>query len=259
MMKKRFLRLSAGLVAGVALFIAGVWGLSKALGTPLSKYRGQPTEYWVVQLNSPDATASNAAVAVLENEIIPHLTNVMFNDTHDSAFKLWLVDALDGLPGIIVDFEPAYVRRKAAAYELGEYGPAARKAVPPLLQAFVSDDEAVRETAARSLGAINADPEEVIPILTRYLMDDNVNFMAATALGQYGAPARAAVPALVRMWQRGDAGAKVAASGALKLIDAAAYAEMMKSNSTKTNGAGQGGSVEVQAGEQPAVPPGSPK
>jgi HEAT repeats len=234
-MKKRFLRLLAGLIAGVALLVAGIWGLSKALGTPVSRYRGQPTEYWVEQLNSPDATTSNAAVAVLDNEIIPHLTDVMFHDTHDSAFKLWLVDALSGLPGISVDFEPANVRRKAAAYELGEYGPAARTAVPALLQVLIGDDSDVRETATQSLGAIDANPGEVIPILTRYLLDDNVNARAATALGKYGKLAQPAVPGLVRMLHTGDGESQLAARGALKLIDPDAYAQATRANQKAAN------------------------
>jgi HEAT repeats len=226
-MKKRCLRLSAGLFVGVVLLCAGVWGASKLLATPGSSYRGKPADYWIIQLSSPDSAVSNAACVVLENEIIPHLTEVMFHDTNDSAFKLRMVDALEGLPGISVDFEPADVRRKAATYELGEYGPAAHKAVPALLQALVSDDDAVRETAAMSLGAIHADPEEVVPILTRYLHVDEVNVRAAGALGNFGPAAKPAVPGLVWMLHTGDGESQLAAREALKLIDPDAYAQAM--------------------------------
>jgi hypothetical protein len=235
MMKKRCLRLSAGLFVGVVLLCAGVWGLSKLLGTPGSSYQGEPATYWVMQLRSPDSTASNAACAVLENEIIPHLTEIMFHDTNDSAFKLRVVDALEGLPGISVDFQPADVRRKAATYELGEYGPAARKAVPALLQALLSEDDAVRETAALSLGAIRADPEEVIPVLTRYLHVDEVNVRAASALGNFGPAAKSAVPQLVRMLHTGDGESRLAAHEALKLIDPDAYAQAMHTGPKATN------------------------
>jgi HEAT repeats len=234
-MKKRCLRVSVGLFSGLAILIAGVWGLSKALATPDSSYQGKPREYWILQLSSPDAGASNAASTVLDNEIIPHLTNVMFHDTHDPAWKLRLVDALDGLPGITVNFEPADVRRKAATYELGEYGPAARKAVPALLQALIGEDGAVRETAARSLGSIGADPQEVIPVLTQYLIDDNVNSKAATALAGFGPAAKSAVPGLVRMLQTGDGESQFSAREALKRIDPDAYAAAMHPAPKATN------------------------
>jgi hypothetical protein len=237
-LKMRLFRLATGLVAGVAILVSGVWGLSKLLGTPESSYRGKPPDYWVMQVSSPDAAVSNAAVVVLNDEIIPHLTNVMLHDFSDSTFKLRVIDMLNGLPGISVDFEPADSRRKAAAYELGEYGPAARKAVPALVKALISRDYAVGETAAQSLGAIHADPQEVIPVLTLYLVDEKVNVGAATALGKFGAQAQPAVPGLMRMWQRGDGEAKLAAGGALQLIDATAYAQMMQTGPSKINGAG---------------------
>lgn len=245
MMKKRFLRLIAGLIGGIAVLAVGVWGLSKSLATPETSYRGKPCEYWVTQLSGPDASASNAAATVLNNEIIPYLTNVMFHDTHDPAWKLRLVEALDGLPGIEVDFQPADVRRKAATYELGEYGPAARKAVPSLLQALLSDDDAVRETAARSLGTIDADPEDVIPVLVGCLIDDNVNARAAGALGVYGQLAKPAVPELVRMWQRSDSKSRLAAGEALKLIDAGAYAQMIQNYLSRTNSTGSLGNIRA--------------
>lgn len=227
-MKKRCLRVSVGLFSGLAILVGGAWGLSKALATPESSYQGKSCEYWVMQLGSPDTGASNAAGVVLDNEIIPHLTNVMFHDTHDPAWKLRLVDALDGLPGITVNFEPADVRRKAATYELGEYGPAARKAVPALLRALISEDDAVRETAARSLGSIGADPQEVIPVLTQYLIDDNVNSKAASALGGFGPAAKSAVPGLVRMLHTGNGESQMASREALKRIDPDAYAAAMQ-------------------------------
>ncbi len=224
-LKRRLFRLATGLVAGMGLLVACIWGLSNWLATPESSYRGKPCDYWVMQLSLTDAAASNAAGAVLENEIIPHLTNVMFQDMHDPAWKLRLVDALDGLPCITVNFEPADVRRKAATYELGEYGPAARKAVPALLQALISEDDAVRETAARSLGAIGTDPQEVIPVLTQYLVDDRVNSKAASALSSFGPAAKSAVPGLMRMLHTGDGESEFSAREALKRIDPDAYAQ----------------------------------
>jgi hypothetical protein len=237
-MKKRVLRLAASLIIGLGVLVLGVWVLSKELAMRETLYHGNPGAHWAAQVSAPDAAASNEANAILNAEIIPHLTEVMFHDTNDSALKLALVDGLNNLPGISVAFQPADVRRKAAAYELGEYGPAARTAVPALLQALNGGDGAVRESAAISLGSIHAEPETVIPALTRCLDDDNVNVRAAAALGEFGAAARAAVPKLISMLHTGDGESQLAATGALQKIDPEAYARARHMDQGATNNVG---------------------
>jgi HEAT repeats len=238
MMKKRIVRLAAGMIIGLAVLVLGVWALSKELAMRETLYHGNPAAYWIVQVNAPDAAASNRANAVLNAEIIPHLTDVMFHDTHDSSLKLALVDGLDGLPGISVPFMPAHDRRKSAAFELGKYGPAASNAVPALLQALISSDDAVREGAALSLGGIHCEPEVVIPVLIRCLGDDDVSERAASGLADFGAAAKAAVPQLTHLLHVNDREIQWAAGEALKKIDPEAYAQARNAEQGAANNTG---------------------
>jgi HEAT repeat protein len=155
------------------------------------------------------------------------------------------VDGLNSLPGIDIPFMPAYDRRKSAAHELGVYGPAAWAAVPALLQALNSlnsDDDAVRETAAISLGNIHAEPDTVIPALTQCLGDYGVNAKAVSALGQFGAAAKAAVPRVIILLQANDPETQWAAGEALRKIDPEAFARARNAaNNAMTNKAVAGG------------------
>jgi HEAT repeat protein len=200
-------------------------------------YHGKPDKYWKVQVNAADATASNEANSILNAEIIPNLTQVMFHDTNDSALKLALVDKLNDLPGIEILFMPAQDRREAAAYELGYFGPAARSAVPALLEVLNGNDEAVHKPAVISLGCIRAEPATVIPALMRCLNDDYVNIKAVSALGQFGAAARAAVPQIIILMQANDPETKWAAGEALTEIDPDAYARARNAVQGTTNSA----------------------
>jgi hypothetical protein len=250
-MKKRFLRLATGLIIGLMVLALGVWILIKELAMRETFYHGRPGAYWAAQLSAPDAAASNEANTILNVEIIPNLTGVMFYDTNDSALRVGLVDALNGLPGVTIPFMRAEQRRKSAVFELGEYGPAARTAVPALLRALNGDDDAVREGAASSLGNIRSEPETVIPALTRCLYDDSVNESAAYALGEFGPAAEAAVPQLVVMLHTGDGETQFAALQALKKIDAGAYARarLMRQGVTNNTGADKSG-TGAAAGEK---------
>jgi HEAT repeat protein len=244
MMKKRITRLAAGLIIGLAGMVLGVWVMSKELAMRETLYHGNPRDYWIAQVNAPDAAARNQANAILNAEIIPHLTDVMFHDTHDSTLKLALVSGLDGLPGISVPFMPAHDRRKSAAIELGRYGPAASNAVPALLQALNSGDDAVREGAATSLSGIHAEPEVVIPALIKCLDDDDVNVRAAGALGGFGPAARAAVPQLIQLLHANDGETQFAAAAALKKIDPVAYA---RARNAEQGAASNAGPIKAEA------------
>jgi hypothetical protein len=230
-MKKRLLRLLTGLSVALAVLIFGVVILSRALAWHQTLYHGNPGDYWIAQINGPDAAASNQADAILNAEIIPHLTEVMMHDNEDPALKLALVKELNSLPGVSIPFVPARDRRKGAARELGEYGPAARAAVPVLLQALNGGDDAVRESAAISLGSIHAEPEVVIPALIACLGEDDVNESVVTALAEFGAQARPAVPRILPLLHSYDGETQWAAAGALRKIDPDAYARATSTNS----------------------------
>jgi len=229
-MKKRLKRMAAPLVIGLGVFVGGLWLLSQALGncgTP-TLYHGEPQDYWVKQLNSHDTGASNRADAVLNTEIIPRLGETILRDTNDSSLRLALVENLNQLPGIDICFINAETRRSEAAMELGEFGPAAKAAIPALVQVLNAHDDFVLENAIAALGKIHGQPEVVVPLLMTYLDDDDLNDNAAEALGNFGSLARAAVPKLILLLKNPDPELREAVVEALKQIDPEAYAKAKK-------------------------------
>jgi hypothetical protein len=198
---KRVLRLSAGVVAGLGILAAGTWILSRAIGTHEKLYEGRSVVYWAGQLTNHDEAASNKAAAVLNSQIIPHLTKEILSDTNDSKLKLALIARLDALPGIEVEFLSAGARRARAANDLATCGPRAKIAAPALIEALKGKDETVYCAAARALARIQADPETAVPALMGRLADlrGHGRPEVVAALGQYGPRAKAAVPMLVRM------------------------------------------------------------
>ena len=221
-------RILLGVVVGSMVFVAGVFLLEQNLGNckPVM-FRGQSMEYWLAQVYSTDVNASNQANALLNAEIIPQFTNQMFHDRNDFWLRVKLVDAFNDshlFEGGIL-FAAADERRGQAAVNLGDFGPAAKSAIPALVQALQSNDKAVHEGALKALGAIHGQPEVVIPLLMKYLDDDDLNDEAATALGNFGSLAQAAVPRIIPLLHAPDDDAQVAAAKALQKIDPAAYAK----------------------------------
>ena len=121
-MKKRLQGVILAMAAGLGLFVVGIWHLSLGLGNAHETlYQGKPSSYWLAQLDSQNATASNQAIVVLNWQIIPRLTDEMVHDTNDSNFKMELIGCLNKLPGVTIYYSRAADRRMRAAYELGEF------------------------------------------------------------------------------------------------------------------------------------------
>ena len=98
-----------------------------------------------------------------------------------------------------------------------------KAAVPALVEVLsASPTMDLREQAARSLGEIGAAAKEAIPALTKALSDREwqVRTAAATALGEMGALARSAVPALKAAAADQEAYVRAAAERALTKIEA---------------------------------------
>jgi len=118
--------------------------------------------------------------------------------------------------------------RAGAAERLGTLGPAARDAVPALLEALAFDlDYPVRGRAAQALGRLGLVNDEVVPALTEALEWDQqlmVRWRAAEALEQiaiaHAGSADAILPALIATL-RGDPypGVRARAAAALGAID----------------------------------------
>ena len=222
---ERILRMFLAVGVGLGVIAGGIWILSRTLGDRETLYQGKPLYYWVTQSSNAETTASNQANAVLTKDIIPQLTEAMFHDTNDSSLKMALVEKLNGLPGININFTPASSRRGEAAMALGEFGPAAKPAIPALLQALKSNDASVHGAAIAALGKIHAEPGMIIPLLIGYLDDKDLNDEAAEALGNFGNLASSAVPKLVPLLKVPDKDLHHAVVVALKKIDPEAAAK----------------------------------
>ncbi|HWY74483.1 MAG TPA: HEAT repeat domain-containing protein [Verrucomicrobiae bacterium] len=226
-MKKKITRMLAGVSFGMLLLVALVWLLSKTLGNMHypALYAGRTIDDWERQLYTRDAGASNAAFAVVNSQLVPKFVDTMFNDTNDSPTRLSLINMLNCLPGVLIFYYTADVRRADAAQRLGALGPAARSAVPDLIKAVKGKDPAIRASAISALGKIHSEPETVIPLLIQYLDDDNLDVAAANALAEFGSLAKPAVPKLLPLLHVKDDDDQAAARAALKKIDPVAAAQ----------------------------------
>ncbi len=217
---KRTKRILLGVFIGMGIVVGGIWVLGQtASNWAPPVFRGHTLDYWSAQANATDAAVSNQASVVVNAEIIPRLAGQMFHDTNDSQLRMTLVSVLNGLPGIEAFYTEAPQRRAEAARAIGELGPAAKAAIPALIQALQSGDTAVHEAAIQSLGGIHSEPDKVIPLLMKYLDDEDLNDEAATALGNYGSLARVAIPKIIPLLHAADDDAQIAAAKALKKID----------------------------------------
>jgi HEAT repeat protein len=229
------LRILTCVIVGSVICVGGTWVLSKALadnGPP--RFHGRTLGYWSAQLFSADVTASNQANLILNQEIIPQLTDQMFHDTNDSKVQLMIIDALDHVVWIsYINYYEAPARRSMAAADLGDFGPAGKGAIPALIQAVQSNDSDIDEPAITSLGEIHSEPDVVIPFLIKYLDNDDLDDDAATALGNFGGLARPAVPKIIALLHADDHDTRAAAYYALLKIDPVAFTNATKIQAKK--------------------------
>jgi HEAT repeat protein len=92
--------------------------------------------------------------------------------------------------------------QKQIAYTLGEIGPAAKDAVPQLIELLKSSKDPegfLNVVAADALGKIGPAASNAVPALIVALKSDDVRLptRAEDALGNIGAGAKAAIPALI--------------------------------------------------------------
>jgi hypothetical protein len=217
----RLKHVALGMLVGIGVVVGMIFLPAKILGnSPRTVYAGKPIRYWEQQLTNRDAGAGNAAFSVVNAQVIPQLLDTIFHDTNDSRLRITLIDAL---PGVQIRFLPSETRRAYAARDMGFLGPAARSAMPVMLEALKGKDPAVRHAAVYVLGKTRCDPEVVIPLLIGYLEDDDLNEEAALALANYGRLAKAAVPKLIPLLSAPHKDSRTAAREALLKIDPEAY------------------------------------
>ena len=224
---KRPLLMSAWVLAGLVVMAGLLFLLARALDDCDTLYQGQSLDHWREQATNSDATISREALTLLTGVVIPALTNQMFSDTNDSGFRITLIEKLEELPGVRVDFTASDGRRIQAVSELAGLGPLARSAIPALLEALRVRDPVLLAAAAQALPRVEADAVVAVPALLLCLTDaqGNGNPDVVEALAAYGPKARAAVPALIQLL--GDRSSKEivhAVPEALKAIDPVAAA-----------------------------------
>ena len=133
-----------------------------------------------------------------------------------------LIDQLNGLPGIHINYVPQEGRRVEAVNDLASLGPRAKAAAPSLFQALEQKDDLLCGPAAAALVRIQAEPDHAIPALIGCLLDRQGHGRSdvVEALGEYGPKAKAAVPMLVKLLPGRSSKEIVAAvPAALKKID----------------------------------------
>ncbi len=226
---KPAVRISIAAAILIAAVVALIAGLPRWLATPDVTFGGRPVEAWVAELKSGNPGASNTAVAMTTNVIVPQLLDTVHRETHDRRLKLMLVEALDSLPGIHVDFVPADGRRALALEDLAKLGPAGESATPELVRLLDENDERLIGHAATALAAVRCKPAIAVPALLHALLrpDGHGRPEAVDALAEYGTNARVAIPQLLNLLD--DYGSKeirVAVPRALKAIDPERFAKL---------------------------------
>ena len=77
---RRATRVLLGVAIGLGLLAGGIWLLIHTLGEREALYQGKSIYYWSEQIKSQNAAASNQAILVLNQEIIPRLTKTMIEE-----------------------------------------------------------------------------------------------------------------------------------------------------------------------------------
>ncbi len=111
------------------------------------------------------------------------------------------------------------VFRERVSEVLGKIGPAARTAVPTLIQGLADTNSAVREAAASALWQIRSEPTLVVPALMKALSDPSqtVRTEAMGGLAVLGTNARPAIPLFLQLASDPDENIRSEAMDALRL------------------------------------------
>ena len=146
------------------------------------------------------------------------------------AFRALGAQASNAVPELLKRLKRSRDRnsRELIAYALGGIGPPASNAVPFLLHTITNrGDSGVPYYSFRALGEIHSYPDQVVPVIIKCMKDSDVNIRRKSIrnLMDFGAEARAAVPALVESLSDEDEYARKYAADALKAIDPDAAAK----------------------------------
>ncbi len=207
-------------------------------------YDGHSTGYWIKNLNSSDNEARYQAIYALgaigpeAPEAVPALATIMLEDPdrearHQAAFALSKMDpasreAVPALAQALADEEP-FVRVNAAIALFRLRGES-RPAVPALIKALKDERNqrpvgrflfTIQEMVALALGRASAGSDEGVPALSAALETaptEETRVVAVRALGEIGAEAKPAAPALQALLKHKNIQVRQAAQEALKKI-----------------------------------------
>lgn len=144
------------------------------------------------------------ALAHRQRLIKTHFVTAADRNTQASMAFIVLGDtARDAVPRLMEIYgENSSVETRCAIEDsLGWIGPAAKPALPLLLQAATNSNNRVLADALWALGEIHAEPKLCVPALVSALSDPDgqTKLSAAHALGMFGTDAQSAVPSLTAL------------------------------------------------------------
>lgn len=220
-MKRRLLRIGLGILGAVLLLVGAGWVLVRLLPTREPLYAGRPFKHWLDE--SRVAATRAQAEQVLTNTVVPALVATAEHDT-DPAWRTWLVDRLNSLPGVEVTHLPADVRRGRALYWLSLVGHTDARIEPFLIGKLNDSNPPTRLIAAQGLCRMRVDAAIIVPTLVRWLAalapeDEDDAMIIMPLLAGYGPAARAAAPHLVKLLASNGKGVAPSARYALERID----------------------------------------
>jgi hypothetical protein len=256
-----------GRVFVAALLVATLAGLAWLVLRPGQNepaYQGKSLNYWLrcdYSLGSTEKQMAESAIRHIGSNAVPTLLRMF--QARDSALKLKLTACTrrhgfgfriataderraqaiqafgvlrDEAAGAVPALMQIYQQDSSLSYQfaviqaLGKIGPAAKPAIPWLIQraTSVTNSSPVRQMAIMALGEIRCEPELVVTALTRLLGEPNsaARIRAVVALGEFGSDARCATSALFELVEneKADDIARMAAVAALRKIDPEAAA-----------------------------------
>jgi HEAT repeat protein len=162
-------------------------------------------------------------------DAVPALVKALAEDKSDDLFKILDAlqeigsDDKVVVPSVVMILKHQDSSLRAhAAHKLATIGPSA-EALPALLESLADSDHLVRFWTVRALGKLGPAAKSAVPVLIETLNrereDGSMVGCIAVTLGQIGPDARAAVPSLKEMLVRRDASISTSAALALWRIE----------------------------------------
>jgi hypothetical protein len=199
--------------------------------TPAQARTGQPSEQELIEaLQAPDVEQRRDAAYALAQlgEKAATANAALIQALDDRDPQVWAASvravarigpgAAAAIPKLLSDLGGRNRQRQyRSAYALGCIGEAA---IPGLLEALQSHHATVRAGAARSLSWMGAAAKPAVPQLMAALEDEaSVLQLSAAALGEVGAAARSALPALRELQRRDDTMLREVVTAAIRKIE----------------------------------------